>query len=202
MPSPIDDLTTHLVLLSGGTSLRDDRVGELLGHWASSSPWAHHQFLVTTKVIGPSVHREACKAAVAQYARCLLTSEAMVELVLNMRPPRMLFGRVSELISLQQYRSTVTQLNPDHYVRPLCTRNAFDLKWKERRTPLQLHPLTSTTHPCATAVVWPLDSWIRYLFSRPALIRQLTGVCPSLSLSKGMRTLWRAAPGPRTPSPW
>ena len=59
MPSPVDALTTHLVQLSGGTGLRDDRFGELLGRWASSSPWAHHQFLVATKVIGPFVHKEA-----------------------------------------------------------------------------------------------------------------------------------------------
>ena len=38
MPSHIDGLTTHLVLLSGGTGLRDDHVWELLGPWASPSP--------------------------------------------------------------------------------------------------------------------------------------------------------------------
>ena len=169
MPSPNDDLTTHLVLLSGGSGLREDRVGELFGQWASSSPWAHHQFFVATKVIGPSVHKEACKAAVAQYARCLLTPEAMVELVLNMPSLKNALRQISELISLLQlwYRSTVPQLNPDYYVRPLCTHNAFDPKRKELLTPLQLDPRTSTNHPCATAVVWPLDSWIQYLFSRP-----------------------------------
>ena len=132
MPPPIDDLTTHLVLLSGGTHLRGDRVGELLGQWASSSPWAHRQFLVATKVIGPSMHKEACKAAAAQYARCLLTPEAMVALVLNMRSPKNAFRQVFELISLQQlrYGSTVTQWNSHYYVPPLCTRSTFDLKWK------------------------------------------------------------------------
>ena len=79
MPSAIDDLTTHLVLLSCGTGSWDDRVGELLGQWASSFPWAHHLFEVAAKVIGPSVYKEACKLAVTQYARCLLTHEAIVE---------------------------------------------------------------------------------------------------------------------------
>ena len=102
MPSPIDDLTTHLVLLGGGTGLRDDRVGEQLGQWASSSPGAHHQFSVAAKVSGPSVHKEACKAAVAQYAWCLLTPEAMVKLALNMWSPKNAFRQGSELISLQK----------------------------------------------------------------------------------------------------
>ena len=148
MPSPIDDLTAHLVLLSGGTSLRDDRVGELLGQWAASSPWAHHQILVAAKVISPSLHKEACKAALAQYARCLLTPQAMVKLVLHMRSPKNVFRQVSKLSSLQQlrYQSMITQLNAGYYVRPLCTRNAFDLKWKGLLTPLQLDPPTSTSH--------------------------------------------------------
>ena len=130
MPSAIDDLTTHLVLLSGGTGLLDDCVGQLLGQWSSSSPRAHHQFLVAAKVIGPSWHNEACKAAVAQYAPCLLRPEDLVVLVLNLRSPKNAFRQVSELISLHQlrYHSTVTQLDPDYYVRPLCTRNAFVLK--------------------------------------------------------------------------
>ena len=189
MPSPIDDLTTPLLLLSGGIGLRDDRVGELLGQWASSSPWAHHQFLVAAKVISSSVHKEACKVAVAQYARCVLTPEAMVELVLIMRSPKNTLRQVSELISLLQlqYWCTVTQLNPDHYVELLCTGNAFDLKSQELLTPLQLDPPTSTTHPCATAVVWPLDSWIRYVFSRPALIRRVYKSFPLTFLVRGDR---------------
>ena len=52
----------------------------------------------------------------------------------------------------------VTHLNLYSYVRPLCTRNAFDLKWKELLTHLKLDPPTSTTHPRTTRVVWPLGS--------------------------------------------
>ena len=57
MPSPVDDLTTHLVLLGARTGLRDDRVRGLLGRWASSSPWAHHHFLGSARVIHPSMHK-------------------------------------------------------------------------------------------------------------------------------------------------
>ena len=130
---------------------------------------------MAAKVIGPSLHNEACKVALAQSTRCILSPEAMVEVVLILRSPNKAFQQVWELMSLQKvrYRSTVTQLNPHYYVSPLCTRNAFDLKWKELLTPLQLDPPTSTTRPRATAVVWALESWIRYLFSRPALIRQV-----------------------------
>ena len=75
-----------------------------LGSWwgPPSSPWAHHQFLVVAKVIGPCVHKEACKAAVAQCAWCILIPEAMVKLVLNMRSPKNAFRKVSEPINLQQ----------------------------------------------------------------------------------------------------
>ena len=139
------------------------------------SPWAHHQFLVAAKAIGPFVNKEACKAAVAQYAWCLLTPQAMVEWVLNMRSPKNAFPQASELISLQQlrYRSTVTWPNLNYDIRPLCTCNALDIKWKELLTPLRLNPPTSTTHPLATAVVWPHGLLDAVMFSRLALIRNV-----------------------------
>ena len=96
----------------------------------------------------------------AQYSQCLLAAEAMAELVVNMRSPKNTLRQVSEVISLQQlrYRSTVTQLNPDYYVRPLCSCNAFNLKWKHLPTPLQLDLPTSKTYPRAARVVGPADS--------------------------------------------
>ena len=163
MPSPIDDLTTHLVLLSGGTGWRDDRAGHLLGQWASSSTWAHHRFLVAAMVIGPYVHKGACKAALAQYGWGLLTLEAMVELVLNMRVPKNVFRQVCELITLQQLRywSTVTQLNSDYYIGPLSICTGFDLKWKELITPFGLirrHPphIPALQRWCAPGLVDPV----------------------------------------------
>ena len=125
----------------------------------------------------------------AEYAWCTLIPEGMVVLVLNMRSPKNAFRQVSELISLQQlqYGSTVTPLNPDYYIRPLCTRRAFYLKLNELLTPLQLDPPTSTTHPRATTVVWPLDSWIRYVFSRLALIRPVDTSVPLTFLVRGDR---------------
>ena len=91
------------------------------------------------------------------------------------------------MISWQQlrYRSTAIQLYPDYWLRPFCTRNAFDLKWNEPLTSFQLDLPTSTTHPRAVAVVWPLDSWIRYPFSRVALIRQVDKSFPLTCLARG-----------------
>ena len=68
MLSSVDDLTTHLVPLISGTGLQDEPIAEMLGRGASSSPWAHHQFLVAARVISQHVHKEECKAGVAQYA--------------------------------------------------------------------------------------------------------------------------------------
>ena len=50
---------------------------------------------------------------------------------------------------------------------------------------MQLDPLTSTTDPRATAVVWPGNTWIRYLVSRPALIRQVDKNSPLTFLARG-----------------
>ena len=49
---------------------------------------------------------------------------------------------------------------------------------------MQLDP-TSSTQPCATAMVWPLDSWIPYLFSRCALIRQVDRFFPLTFFVRG-----------------
>ena len=43
---------------------------------------------------------------------------------------------------------------------------------------MQLDPLTSTTHPCATVLPWPSDSKIRYLFNRPLLVSRVDRLFP------------------------
>ena len=57
---------------------------------------------------------------------------------MELRSAQNAFRQVSKLISLQQlqYRPTVRQFNPDYYIRPLCTRNAFDKKIEEVAYPL------------------------------------------------------------------
>ena len=151
--------------------MRNYRVGELLEQWASVSRWAQHQFLCIEKVVGPSVHNKACKAAVAQYARCLLTPKAMVELVLNMRSSKNAVLQGDKLPAPPaSVHGLIAHFDLDYYVGHLCTCNAFALKWKQLLTALQLEPPTSTTHPRTIVVVWPVNSWTRWLFSRRAFI--------------------------------
>ena len=88
MASPVDETNQPPRFKTG---LQDDCIGELFGKWASSSPWAQYQFPVAARVIGQSMHKEVCTAAVAQYARCLLTPEVMVAVLLNMRSPKIAF---------------------------------------------------------------------------------------------------------------
>ena len=205
MPSPIDDLTTHLVLLSGGTGLRDDRIGELLGQWASSSPWAHHQFLVAAKVIRPSVHKETCKAAVAQYAWCVLTPGALVELVLNMWSPKNAFwaGLRADPLAAAPVSVEGCTVEPGllrsapvypQRLRSLSGRSCLPPCSQIRRHPPPIPALQRWCGPC-TPGSGTCSAGLRSS-------GRLTGVSPSFPLSEGICTLWRAVRGPRSPSPW
>ena len=59
--------------------------------------------------------------------------------------------------------------------------HALDAKWNQLLPPLEMDPRTSTTNPRATGVVWPLNSWIRYLCKQQEVNRTL----PLIFIVKG-----------------
>ena len=120
---------------------------------------------------------EACKAAVEASAASLLSPTAMCELVLNLRAPDSLWRTLSELYTLRklEYHRTVPG---GPYPRPICTERDFQACWNELVAPVELDPLIATALPKATGISWAFASWVKYILSRPGLVRSINRSFP------------------------
>ena len=174
-------LSKALRELSGASNLKDERVGHYLATWALSCPLARRQFNNAVQHVNcaTSTHTmgEACKAAVEAYAASLLPPTAMCELVLNMRAPKSSWRTLSELYTLRklEYHRTVPS---GPYSHPICTRRAFQARWKDLVAPVQLDNPVATVLPKATGISWPFASWVTYILSRPGLVRSINRTFP------------------------
>ena len=120
----------------------------------------------------PHTTGEACKATVEAYAASLLPPLAMCELVLNLRAPKSSWRTLSELYMLRklEYHRTVPG---GPYARPICTEWDFQARWKELVGPVELDEPVATVLPKATRISWPFASWVKYILSRPGLVRSI-----------------------------
>ena len=148
--------------LSGATSLKHERVGHCLATWPLSCPLARRQFNNAVQNINAatSAHTtgEACQATAEVYATSLLPRTAMCQLVLNLHAPKSLWRTLSELYMLRksEYHRTMPG---GPYTRPLCTEQDFPV---------------ATVLPKATGISWPFASRVKYILSRPGLVRSTT----------------------------
>ena len=169
-------LSMALGELSGATSLNDEQVGHYLATWALSCPLARRQFNNAIQYVNTATSTqttgEACKAAVEAYTACLLPPTAMCELVLNMRAPKSLWRTLSELYTLRklEYHRTVPG---GPYSSPICTEWYFQARSKELVAPLELYPPVATVLPKATGASGPFASCVKYILSRPGLVRSI-----------------------------
>ena len=162
----VHKLTLALVNISG-ESLQHDAPAELLALCATSSPLARRAFSRAAEIASTSAFRNVRIEAAQAYAENLLPPLAAVSLLLNLSAPKSAFRLLSTFVSQRGVRySTATGLP---FPRPLCTRDAFEAKWAELCTPLELVCTFSTTPVQAEARHWPLASWERYVNSRPQL---------------------------------
>ena len=65
--SSIKELSKQLVALNGAANKMEACVGWFLSKWFCSSPWAQHQPKVCLAELGPQVHTNTCKAAMAHF---------------------------------------------------------------------------------------------------------------------------------------
>ena len=162
--------------LSGASNLKDERVGHYLATWALSCPLARRQFNNAVQYVNTATSTqttgEACKAAVEAYTASLLPPTAMCAIVLNMRAPKSSWRTLSERYTLRklEYHRTVPT---GPYSRPICTEWDFQARWKELGTPVQLDDPVAMVLPKATRISWPFALWVRYILSRPGLVRSI-----------------------------
>ena len=163
----ITELSMTLTRLSGAKSLREPLVAQLPGEWVASSPSAKARWSEDTKMGYPALTRSKQLEAVKQYASFLFPASDLQGLLIDLNVPKVGFRAVSEYMSCRGVAYTAATGYP--FPRPIPSRDQFLDTWKEMAKPLELRPPVSIADPPASGRSWPLQSWARYVQSRPPL---------------------------------
>ena len=84
-----------------------------------------------------------------------------------LKAPKFGFRAPSEFFTRQGLQYSLKTGRP--FLRPICTREAFDAEWRARCTPLKLAPPVTAGSPPSSGRSWPIASWVNYVQSRNAL---------------------------------
>ena len=172
-----------LTRLSGAKSLRDPLVAQLLGEWVASSPLAKARWSEATEMGYPALNRSKQLEAVKQYASFLFPAPDLLGLLMDLNIPKVGFRAVSEYMSRRGVAYTAATGYP--FPRPIPSRDQFSDTWKEMAKPLELWPPVSVSDPLASGRSWPLQSWARYVQSRPPLADVIDWSRPLTFLVRG-----------------
>ena len=104
--------------------------------------------------------------------------------MLNLRAPKSSWRTLSELYTLRklEYHHTVPG---GPYNRPICTELDFQARWKELIGTAELDDPVATVLPKATGISWPFASWVKYILSRPGLVRSINRSYPLTFIVRG-----------------
>ena len=172
-----------LTRLSGAKSLRDPLVSQLLGEWVASSPLARGRWAEATEIANLPLIRNKQIEAVKQYASLLFPAPELIGLLMDLNVPKLGFRHVSEFMSRRGSAYTATTGLP--FPRPIPTREKFMDTWKELATPLELRPPVSILDPPTSGRSWPLQSWAKYVQSRPSLVNHIDRTRPLTFIMRG-----------------
>ena len=162
-----------LTRVSGAKSLRDPLVSQLLGEWVASSPLAKAQWYEASEVAQLPLIRKKQIEAVKQYTSVLFPAPEWIGLFMDLNVPKGGFRHVSEFMTCLPFP------------RPIPSRDRFTDTWKELVKPLALDRPVSVSHPPTSGRSWPLQSWARYIQSRPPLVDTIDWTRPLTFLLRG-----------------
>ena len=158
-----------LTRVSGAKSLRDPLVSQLLGEWVASSPLAKARWYEATQVTQLPVIRNKQLEAVKQYASVPFPVPELIGLLMDLNVPKGGFRHVSEFMTR---RAPLTPpRRASHYPPPpIPSHDGFTDTWKELVKPFALDRPVFVAGPATSGRCWPLQSWARYIQSRPPLV--------------------------------
>ena len=157
-----------LTRLGGAKSLRDPLVSQLLGEWMASSPLSNTRWYEATKVAQLPLIRNKQIEAVKQYDSVLFPAPELIGLLMDLNVPKGGFRHVFEFTTRRGAAYTAATGLP--IPRPIPSRDHFMDTWKELVKPLALDRPVSVVDPPRSGRPWPLQSWARYIQSRPPLV--------------------------------
>ena len=157
-----------LMRLSGAKSLRDSLVFQFLGGCVASSPLAKARWYEATEVAQLPVIRNNQIEAVKQYASVPFPAPEWIGLCMHPNVTKGGFRHVSAFMTRRGAAYTAATGLP--FPRPIPSRDRFMDTWKELVKPLALDRPVSVGDPPTSGRSWPLQSWARYIQSRPPLV--------------------------------
>ena len=142
--------------LMGSNSIWMDGFSPLAkAKWAEAAEMGYPTFTCTLPT-------EAAK----QYASFLCPAN-LLGLLMDLNVPKVAFRTVSRYKTLRAAACRATTGYP--FPRSIPTRENFFNNWKEMDKPHELRPPVSILQPPTSGRSWPLQSWARYVQSRPSL---------------------------------
>ena len=102
---------------------------------------------------------------------------------MDLNVPNSGFRHVSEFMTRGGGAYTAVMGLP--FPRPIPSRDHFTDIWKELVKPLALDPPVSVPEPPTSGRSWPLQSWARYIQSRPPLVDTIHWKRPLAFLLRG-----------------
>ena len=103
-----------------------------------------------------------------QYAPVLFPAPELIGLLMGLNVPKSGFRHVSEFMSRRGAAYTPATGLP--FPRCITSRHHFKDTWKVLVKPLALDPCVSVPEPPKSGRSGPLQSWARYIQSRPPLV--------------------------------
>ena len=121
--------------------------------------------------------------AVKQYASVLFPAPELIGLLMELNVPKGGFRQVSEFMTHRGAAYTAAMGLP--FPRPIPSRDRFTNTWKGLVKPVALDPPVSVPKPPTRGRSWPLQSWARYIQSRPPLVDTIDWKRPLTFLLQG-----------------
>ena len=103
-----------------------------------------------------------------QYASVLFPAPELIGLLMDLNVPKGGFRHVSEFMTRRG--ATYTAATGLPFPHPIPSRDRFVDAWKELVKALALDRPMSVADPPTSGRSWPLQSWARYIQSRPHVV--------------------------------
>ena len=136
-----------------------------------------------TEVAQLRVIRNKQIEAVKQHASVLFLAPELIGFLMDLNVPEGGFRHVSEFMTRRGAAYTAATGLP--FPRPIPSRDRFMDTWKELVKPLALERPVSVADPPTSGRSWPLQSWARYIQSRPPVVGTIDWKRPLTFLLRG-----------------
>ena len=157
-----------MMLKRGAKSLRDPLLSQHLGDWVASYPLAKARWYEATEVAQPPLIRNNQIEAVEQYASVLFPAPECIGLLMDLNVHKGGLLHLSEFMTRRGAAYNAGTGLPFPRSIPPCDH--FTDTWKELVKLLALDQPVFVADPSTSGPSSPLQSWTRYIQSRPPLV--------------------------------